>query len=176
VAGHDLWRDEVAARRHLAYQPEHPDLTPFATVREILALVCGLRGRPTAEVDEALAWAGLTALGRRTVRELSKGQRRRATLAAARIGSAACLLLDEPLDGIDMQMRGEAVSWVTARLVAGATVVVVSHDLGAFADIADRVVTFCAGRCHVVAGLPPPGSARSELLEKLAAGGRVAGA
>ena len=46
VAGFDLWREEVDSRRHIAYLPEHPDLTPYATVAEILALVCGFAGPP----------------------------------------------------------------------------------------------------------------------------------
>ena len=44
VDGFDLWTDEVAARRRLAYVPEHPDVTPYASVDEVLGLVCRLRG------------------------------------------------------------------------------------------------------------------------------------
>ncbi len=58
IDGHDLWSDEVAARRGLAYVPEQPDLTPYATVREILALVCRLRGEPRERGREALARVG----------------------------------------------------------------------------------------------------------------------
>src|SRR5690349_10069969 len=32
ILGAELWRDEVMARRHLAYVPEHPELTPYATI------------------------------------------------------------------------------------------------------------------------------------------------
>jgi ABC-type multidrug transport system ATPase subunit len=72
IAGHDLWREEVAARRDLAYVAEQPDLTPFATIREILELVCRLRGVPIAQVQEAMARAALPAsLAHRSVRELS---------------------------------------------------------------------------------------------------------
>ncbi len=170
VAGFDLWRDEVAARRHLAYLPEHPDLTPYATVSEILALVCGLRRRPADEAGEALRWVGLDGLGHRTVRELSKGQRRRATLAAARIGSPSCLLLDEPLDGMDRAFRIESVGWMADRLAAGATVVTVSHDFEPLAHLVDRAVIERAGRWQMVEQLPPPGPARMSRLEDLALG------
>ena len=44
----DLWTAEAAARKDLAYVPEQPDLTPYATVEEILRLVCRLRGEPSA--------------------------------------------------------------------------------------------------------------------------------
>ncbi len=170
VAGFDLWREEVDSRRHIAYLPEHPDLTPYATVAEILALVCGLRARPAEEADEALRWVGLQGLGHRTVRELSKGQRRRATLAAARIGTPSCLLLDEPLDGMDREFRVESVRWVAERLAKGATVVAVSHDLVPLADLVDRVVIVRNGRWQLVEDLPSPGPARTSRLEQLAAG------
>jgi hypothetical protein len=70
IDGHDLWRDEIASRAALAYVPEHPDLTPYATVAEVLGLVCRLRGRPVTESEEALATVGLDGLGYRSVREL----------------------------------------------------------------------------------------------------------
>jgi ABC-type multidrug transport system ATPase subunit len=43
IDGCDLWTEEVAARADLAFVPEQPDLTPYATVAEILALVSALR-------------------------------------------------------------------------------------------------------------------------------------
>jgi ABC-type multidrug transport system ATPase subunit len=170
VEGHDLWRSEVAARSHLAYLPEHPDLTPYATVSEILCLVCGLRGEPAAASRNALEWVGLEDLGDRTVRELSKGQRRRATLAAARIGSPGYLLLDEPLEGMDRGIRREIVRWVQRRIDAGGSAVVVSHEFEVFADLASRGVTVRDGRCRVVEPLPSSGPDRIALLDGLAVG------
>ena len=46
ICGRDLWREEAAARMPIAYLPEYPDLTPYASVLEILRLVCRLRGEP----------------------------------------------------------------------------------------------------------------------------------
>lgn len=169
VGGADLWRDEVASRSHIAYLPEHPDLTPYATVFEILQLVCGLRGRPLDEARSALEWVGLDSLGERTVRELSKGQRRRATLAAARIGTPDCLLFDEPIEGMDRAFRDVLVAWIGDRVAEGATAVIVSHEFDLFAPFARRAVTVRDGSCHTV-DLPSPGPGRFEILERLARG------
>jgi hypothetical protein len=57
-----------------------PDLTPYATLQQLLDLVCRLRGESRARGREALARAGLQRLGERAVRELSMDQRRRAVL------------------------------------------------------------------------------------------------
>lgn len=170
VAGFDLWRNEVAAREHLAYLPEHPDLTPYATVSEILSLVCGLRGEPETAAGDALQWVGLDGMDDRTVRELSKGQRRRATLAAARIGSPGWLLFDEPLEGMDRAIRREIVAWVGSRLDDGGSAVVVSHDFEAFAPMAERAVVVRDRRPIVVDPLPSSGAERMTLLEALAVG------
>src|SRR4030095_12631970 len=61
VNGHDLWREEVAAREGLAYVPEHPDMSPYATLAEILGLVCALRGEPRSAAGDALDRVGLGA-------------------------------------------------------------------------------------------------------------------
>jgi len=59
IEGCDLWKDEVAARRNLAYLPEQPDLTPYATLREIINLVCRLRGERLKTGEESLKFFGL---------------------------------------------------------------------------------------------------------------------
>ena len=51
VGERDLWVDEVAARRQLAYVPEHPDLSPYATIAGVTRLVCALRGVPLPAGD-----------------------------------------------------------------------------------------------------------------------------
>lgn len=146
IGGRDMWIDEVEARRGLAYVPEHPDLTPYATVDEIAALVARLRGLPDDAAREALASAGLADLGRRTVRELSLGQRRRALVAAAMIGAPSVLLLDEPLEALDAEMRARFLAWVETSLARGATVLVATHDTAPWTARADRTIRLADGR------------------------------
>ena len=38
IGGFDLWKQEVEARRHLAYVPEYPDLTPYATIEDVICI------------------------------------------------------------------------------------------------------------------------------------------
>lgn len=172
VDGHDLWKEEEESRRSLAYVPEQPDLTPYATVREILGLVCRLRGEPQRAADEALSRVGLDGLAHRSVRELSMGQRRRAVLAAARIGTPRHLLLDEPLEAMDRAAREDILAWIDDHLAAGTTVVVVSHDLVPFAKKADRAFTVQDGRCIGPVTLPGDLEERMRTLEGLARGSR----
>mgnify|MGYP003694675093 CR=1 FL=1 len=46
IDGRDLWVEEARARKPIAYVPEQPDLTPYATIAEILSLVARLRVSP----------------------------------------------------------------------------------------------------------------------------------
>jgi ABC-type multidrug transport system ATPase subunit len=170
VDGHDLWKEEVAARTALAFVPEQPDLTPYATVAEILALVCRLRGEPPAAAGDALAFVGLATLSHRSVRQLSMGQRRKAVLAAALIGKPSCLLLDEPLEAMDRAARDAILAWLADRRAAGALLLVASHDLDPFLPLAARALTVRHGRCHLVDPLPADPTARAALLESLARG------
>ena len=173
VNGRDLWTDEVEARRSLAYVPEQPDLTPYATVREILLMVCRLRGEPRTRVAEALDFVGLRDLAHRSVRELSMGQRRRAVLAAALIGTPQHVLLDEPLEAMDRGAREDILAWIDRLLAGGATVLVVSHEIEPFAPRAQRAITVRNGQCLAVDRLPDDPEERMALLEHLARGEEI---
>lgn len=170
IDGHDLWRDEVAARAAMAYVPEHPDLTPYATVGEVLGLVCRLRERPPAEGEQALVTVGLDGLDHRSVRELSMGQRRRAVLAAAFIGTPTTLLLDEPLESMDRAMRSWLTSWISSAGESGATVVVATHDIEPFVEMARRAVVVRDGVPSLIEPLPGDRRDRREALDAWARG------
>ena len=170
IDGHDLWRDEIAARAALAYVPEHPDLTPYATVAEVMGLVCRLRGRPVRDGDDALETVGLGGLGHRSVRELSMGQRRRAVLAAAFIGIPTTLLLDEPLEAMDRAMRSWLLAWIGDAEARGATVVVATHDIDPFVDLARRALVVADGTPALHDALPADRGARARLLDQWARG------
>jgi ABC-type multidrug transport system ATPase subunit len=174
VAGHDLWREEIAARRPIAYVPEQPDLSPYATIREVVRLVAALRVErdavePTAE--EALERVGLAELAHRTVRELSMGQRRRALFAAALIGDPTVVLLDEPLETMDRAMRETIVGWLGQRIAAGAAAVVATHELEPFVPLATRAIVVRDGSPRVVEPLQEEPGHRLARLDELARGG-----
>ncbi len=171
IDGSDLWKQEAEGRRRLAYLPEQPDLTPYATVEEVVRLVCRLRGESIAQAAAALARVGLDGHANHSVRELSMGQRRRAVLAAAMIGAPRTLLLDEPLDAMDRGIREEILAWMRQLVAAGASLVIVTHEIEPFAASAVRAVTLREGRPHVHDPLPEDGGERFVLLDSLARGG-----
>lgn len=170
VDGLDLWEREVEARRKLAYLPEFPDITPYATLDDVLRLVCRLRGEPRRAGAEALERFGLAAESGRSVRELSSGQRKRALFAAAFIGRPDHVLLDEPLDSLDRQIADDVLRWIGDRTAAGATMVVVSHAIEPLAGFVTRAVTVHDGSAGLHEDIPGDGAARLRFLDALARG------
>ena len=170
IDGRDLWADEAAARKNLAYVPEQPDLTPYANLREILSLVCRLRDEPLEKGMEVLEFFGLRKLVSRTVRELSLGQRRRAVFAAALIGEPQYLLLDELLEGMDRNIKEEIIAWTRRHIEEGAVVIVVSHTIEPFIDLVFQVVTIKDGSAVFYPNIPSDSAKRFVLLENIAKG------
>ena len=171
IDGHNLWKEEIPARKGLAYMPEHPDLTPYASIGEILDLVCRLREQPLGEGKKALEFFGLQHLAHRTVRELSMGQRRRAVFAACFVGTPTHILLDEPLEGMDRHIQKEILGWIEKHTQSGATVVVVSHMIEPFIELASAAVTVQNGKAFRFRDLPDLYEKKRAFLEQLAEGG-----
>jgi ABC-type multidrug transport system ATPase subunit len=167
IEGYDLWKDEVDARRHLAYVSEHPDLTPYATIRDVIALVCRLRSESLETGNNALARAGLARVADRSIREVSMGQRRRAVLAAAWVGSPRVVILDEPLEAMDRAIREEILLWVDRVLETGAAVVIATHQIEPFVGKAARAISVRDGGWRLVEPLPSDALQRVAVLESL---------
>ncbi|HTE06990.1 MAG TPA: ATP-binding cassette domain-containing protein, partial [Planctomycetota bacterium] len=83
---------------------------------------------------------------------LSLGQARRVVLAQALLDEPDLLLLDEPFSGLDSLVIMDLREHLRARLAAGAGIVLASHRLEDFTDLATHVLVLRAGR---VAGAGP---------------------
>jgi ABC-2 type transport system ATP-binding protein len=146
VNGFDLWRRERKARSDLAFVPQEPEVTPFASIVEVLRLVCRLRSQPLRLAEQYLGEVGLQSELERSMRELSRGQRRRVLLAAAWIGSPRTVVLDEPLDAMDSRIRRRVHEWLVSVRDTGGLVLVTSHEFEAFLDLADHVLMLRDGQ------------------------------
>ncbi|MBP7830837.1 MAG: ABC transporter ATP-binding protein [Kiritimatiellae bacterium] len=139
------------ARRRIGYLPEHPQLYPFLTGRELLGMAGGLFGLRGRELRERIAArledVGLdaAAAGRR-IGTYSRGMMQRIGLAQALVNDPDLVILDEPTGGLDpigrMEMRG-----LIARLrEQGKTVFFSSHELSEVELVCDRVAILSKGR------------------------------
>jgi len=126
------------------------------------------RGRLSADdrrrVDEAISFLGLDDLAHRYLDQLSGGQRQRAYVAMVLAQDTDCVLLDEPLNNLDMRHAvGMMGQLRRAADDLGKTIVVVVHDINFAAAYADRIVALKDGR--VVHAGTPDEVMRSDVLE-----------
>ena len=119
-----------------------PDLLK---VREFVTLMASYYPHPL-RVDDVLRLTGAHEFAERWTKKLSGGQAQRARVAAALVGDADLLVLDEPTAGIDVEGRHEF--WEVMRGVAarGKTVIFATHYLEEADAFADRVVLIARGR------------------------------
>ena len=79
--------------------------------------------------------------------ELSGGMRQRAMIAMAIANSPSVLVADEPTTALDVTIQAQILEVLeTARRETQAAIVLITHDLGVVAELADRVVVMYAGR------------------------------
>jgi zinc transport system ATP-binding protein len=132
---------------------------PASAVEVVLSgMLHGRRLRPPrgshARALAALDEVGLADRARRPVHELSGGQQQRVLIARALVRDPDLLVLDEPTSGIDVPTQQTFVDTVERLRGGGATVVVILHELGAFAPLIGRAVVLRHGRV-VHDGAPP---------------------
>ena len=148
VAGVDLARRPAEARRLIGFMPERVAFPAEMRVEEYLRFVAEVkrvaRSQRTEKIGSALVRAGLEAVRRRIVGNLSKGYRQRVGLAQALLADASVVLLDEPSAGLDplnvMELRE-----VLRKCARDRMVLVSTHLLPEARLMCDRVIVMSNG-------------------------------
>ena len=125
----------------------------------------GRRREAAARVEESLRLVGAAEYASRPIGELSGGEQQRVLIAQALVGGAQMLMLDEPLESLDISNQ-QAISALIQQICRerGVTVLLVAHDVNPILPYLDRVIYVAAGQ--VVAG-PPEEVIRTETLTQL---------
>jgi ABC-type sulfate/molybdate transport systems ATPase subunit len=141
---------EVRSRLGLAIVLQSLGLFEDRSVYRNVAYGLERRGLPAAAVasavDETLAFLRLSELADRRPHQLSGGQRQRVALARAIAYQPSLLLLDEPLRGLQDELRLEFLAFVRQLARDGTTIIFVTHDRMELQLVASRVVTLKDGR------------------------------
>lgn len=162
--------DVLARRLSMLRQDNH--LAARLTVRDLVTFgrYPYSKGRYTVEderhVRDAITYLGLEAYADRFLDELSGGQRQRAFLAMVMCQDTDYLLLDEPLNNLDIRHTVDIMRLVrqTAH-ERGKTVVVVLHDINMASAYSDSVLAMKDGR--VCAHGPVEDVVQQELLSDI---------
>src|SRR5690606_5388394 len=160
VAGQDVMRADERTWRGLrgsavgfvlqdALQSLDPLRTVGAEVGESLRLRGVGRDERRRRVLSALEQAGLEEPALRAAQrsgELSGGRRQRALIASAVVGEPVLLVADEPTTALDATVARGVLELLGRLRDEGTAVLLVSHDLGAVARLADDVVVLDGGQ------------------------------
>jgi peptide/nickel transport system ATP-binding protein len=129
----------------------NPVLTVGRQIGETLRLHQGL-GREAAErrVVEMLRLVGIAEPERRAreyPHQLSGGMRQRVMIAIALACNPKLLIADEPTTALDVTIQAQILDLMSElKQRVGAAIILITHDLGVVAEIAERVLVMYAGR------------------------------
>lgn len=138
----------------LVFQEPLAALDPVRTIgSELVAVLRRHRGLAPGEARrEAVAWLARVSLPEPETRmrdlphRMSGGMRQRAMLALALAGGPRLLVADEPTSALDVTIQAQVLDLLLRlRGDLGLAVLLVTHDLGVVAEVADRALVMYAG-------------------------------
>ncbi len=149
-------RDDVArARRRIGVVHQDCQFLDHLSVAENVSLPLTVSGRSLenpSELDDLLAWVGLSAQRDAKPPELSGGERQRAALARAVVMSPDVILADEPTGNVDWDMSLRLLRLLVELNKMGKTVLIATHDMNlirsAKAQIQARVLRISNRQLH----------------------------
>ncbi|MBP1994953.1 ATP-binding cassette domain-containing protein [Paenibacillus eucommiae] len=148
-AGKTLETSLPLIRSHMGYMPSGLELYEEMTVERQLGYLAELKGiYDKQEINILLSEFELESFRKRKLRTLSQGVKQRAAIAQAFLGSPAFLLLDEPLNHLDILERKRVISMV-ARYAKRHLIVVATHELSEWGnEQVERILWLDRGRVH----------------------------
>lgn len=150
VCGFDIEREPVAVKQRIGVVPEESNLYPELTCRRNLEFTGQLYGLGRTErrkrAEELLETFDLSDKAGARFGALSRGLKRRLTVAAALVHSPSVVFLDEPTAGLDVLSARALRELIRTINRNGATVFLTTHNLAEAEDLSDRVLILVKGR------------------------------
>ncbi|MFQ9298422.1 MAG: ABC transporter ATP-binding protein [Clostridia bacterium] len=149
VDGFDTLKKSKKAKKEIGYMPEGVPLYTDLTVKEFVTYMAELRkvDRKTKKenVQKVLKETGLDQMQNKLIKNLSRGQKQRVSLAGTLVADPKILILDEPTVGLDPKQITEIRSLIK-NLGKKHTVILSSHILSEVSQICDRVIIINKGK------------------------------
>lgn len=164
VGGNSIVNNELNVKQIIGYSPQETAVAPYLSVRENLALICGIYGfskeKSQAKINELAEQFNLSDILSKRAGKLSGGWKRRVSIAMALISEPKVLFLDEPTLGLDIIARSEL--WNTIRSLKGkVTIILTTHYMEEAEALSDHIGIMKNGKLLVTGTV-------QELLERTA--------
>jgi ABC-2 type transport system ATP-binding protein len=149
VAGFDVFRDGMKAKKKIGYLPEHPPVYTDMSVESYLQFVAKIKGVPRGQRSTAIRGVmercGIADVRETIIGKLSKGYKQRVGLAQAMVHDPEVLILDEPTIGLDPKQIIE-IRQLIKSLAGDHTIILSTHILPEVSMICERVLIIDQGR------------------------------
>ena len=148
IAGIDILRDPIGAKRLIGYLPEQPPLYLDMTVEEYLKFNFDLkccRMNRDEHLNEICETVKIKDVYHKVIRTLSKGYRQRVGIAQALIGKPKVIIFDEPTVGLDPKQIIEIRNLIRG-LGKEHTIILSTHILQEVQAVCDRIVIINKGK------------------------------
>ena len=163
VAGFDVQKQPLEARRRMAYVPDFPFLYDKLTPAEFLRFTGQIFQMPDAAIEsesiELVRRFNLEPYLRKPIEGLSHGTRQRVAIVSALMHRPEVFVLDEPMVGLDPHHARVLKDILKERSTGGMTIFISTHQLSVAEEMADRIGIMHHGRLIAV-------GTREELRQK----------
>ena len=138
-------------RAKVGYMPQAQGYYPQMTAREFLYYMGRLKNIPRKELvqgtERLLTEVGLSAAADRKLGQFSGGMRQRVMIAMGLICHPQLLIADEPTTALDVTIQAQIIELMQEMQEKnGNAIIMITHDLGVVADMADKIMVMYAGR------------------------------
>lgn len=149
VNGYDTIKKSKMAKKQIGYMPEGVPLYEDLSIKEFVTYMAELRKinrkEKKEQVQDIITKVGLSEMQNKLIKNLSRGQKQRVSLAGALVGNPKVLILDEPTVGLDPKQITEIRSLIK-ELGKNHTVILSSHILSEVSQICDKVIIINKGK------------------------------
>lgn len=152
--GNDITSSKIKInrfRQQVGMVFQHFNLFPHLTIRRNITLAPVKTGRmkqaeADRKADELLERIGLPDKRDAYPNQLSGGQKQRVAIVRALAMNPDVILFDEPTSALDPEMVGEVLSLMKELANDGMTMIVVTHEIGFAAEVANRIIFMDQGK------------------------------
>lgn len=149
INGYDTLKKPKSAKKQIGYMPEGVPLYNDLTVKEFVTYMAELhkvdKKLKKEKVQNVLKEVGLDKMQNKLIKNLSRGQKQRVSLAGTIVSDPKILILDEPTVGLDPKQITEIRSLIK-NLGKKHTVLLSSHILSEVSQICNRVIIINKGK------------------------------
>ncbi len=148
ICGKSIKKETLDAQKNIGYVPENAPLYEEMFVREFLEFIAKMReveqSKISERINKVIKMCALETVEFQKIETLSKGYKRRVSLAQSLVHDPKVLILDEPTDGLDPNQKHD-VRELIKNLAKEKCILISTHILEEVEEVCDRCIIIGEG-------------------------------